>query len=370
MTFHHLQGHWGRGVVIAMALLATLHLSACATHLAPLSDAEQQALMSVGADAKRIQALLDAPANEKIDAMLVFKDGHMVLERYGNGYDRDKLHDIRSSTKAITGLLVGIAIDQGLIQSVNESILSYFPERQATHPEFAPIRIVDLLTMRSGLNANDWDAKSPGNEERMYKTDSWIDFFFDLEPVHAPGERFSYSTAGVVLLGELLARATGMPYAEFAHRYLFEPLGILDYSFAATPAAEADAGGHLKIRPVDFAKLGLLMMNGGVWGDQRIVSEEWVAESITPRVRIPQAPQTGPYMGYLWWQEPVDSGLVRSFQSRGNGGQYLIAVPHAGLLGVFTGSAYNSPKQYQPFLLMKDYLIPAFTTEQPTNSVD
>lgn len=326
----------------------------------PLSEAERERVGSAGGSSDLLQQMLAASGNGKIDSMQVYKNGQLVLERYGDVADKERLHDLRSSTKAITSLLVGIAIDRGYIGSVDDPILRYFPERTTSHPQFAEIRIRDLLTMRSGLDSNDWDGRSPGNEELMYKTDSWVDFFFSLSVVDAPGERFRYSTAGVVVLGELVARASGMPFDTFADTYLFRDLGIESFEYEKTPAGEVDAGGHLRLRPTDFAKIGLLMLNQGVWGEKRVVSEEWIGRSVAPAVKIPGAGEEGPYMGYLWWQEPVTNGKAKSFQSRGNGGQYLIAIPSKQILGVFTGSAYNNPKQFQPFLLMRDYVIPAF----------
>jgi CubicO group peptidase (beta-lactamase class C family) len=315
-------------------------------------------ISGVGGNVELFEKLLKSPNNQKINSILVFKDGKLIFERYRKSGDRDKLHDIRSSTKAITALLVGIAIDKGFIKSVEDSILNYFPERQNSNTAFSPIRIVDLLTMRSGLDSDDWDPKSPGNEEVMYTKDSWIEFFFNLNVDNKPGEKFRYSTAGVVLLGELIAKASKMPFDQFADKYLFQKLGIYDYSYDRTPVGEIDAGGHLKIKPRDFAKIGLLVLQKGVWDGQRVVSEKWVEEINEPVVAIPNTPLTGPYMGYLWWQEPVVNGQVRSFQSRGNGGQYLIAIPDDKILGVFTGSAYNSDRQFQPFILMKQYVIP------------
>ncbi|MEO8582133.1 MAG: serine hydrolase [Patescibacteria group bacterium] len=178
---------------------------------------------------------------------------------------------------------------------------------------------------------------------------SWVNFFFSLQPVYKPGERFSYSTAGVVVLGELIARASRMRLDQFADLYLFENLGFTDYSYARTPVGEIDAGGHLKISPFDFAKIGLLVLQHGLWNGQRIVSEGRSSKINEPAIMVSGASSTGPFMGYLWWQEPVVNGEVRSFQTRGKGGQFLIAVPSEDLLGVFTGSSFNSNKQLQPF---------------------
>lgn len=162
------------------------------------------------------------------------------------------------------------------------------------------------------------------------------------------------------MLGEIIHRASGQTYDAFARQYLLQPLGISDFVFAKTPAGEIDSGGHLRLRPRDFAKIALLMQNKGVWEGQRIVPESWVAACTTPHVVVTRAKPTSPYMGYLWWESPVVNGEVRSYQARGNGGQFLIVVPGENLIGVFTGSAFNMPLQMQPFYLMKKYIIPAW----------
>ena len=335
-------------------------LVGCSTLPKPLSEQERTGIAKAGGNAELLDGMLTYQNNEKIDATLIFKDGQLVLERYAHGYDAETPHDIRSATKAITSLLVGIAIDRGMIRDENQSILDYFPEQRAKHPMFQEIRIRDLLTMSSGLDSDDWIPSSLGNEEKMYASRSWIDFFFSLPVVDKPGTHFRYSTAGVVLLGELVKRASGLNLEKFADEYLFRDLGIVDYRYAKTPAGETDAGGHLRLRPRDFAKIGLLVLQNGSWNGKSLVSTTWIRKINEPAFIIPGVPKNGPYMGSLWWQEPVVDGEVRSFQARGNGGQYLIAVPSEGVLGVFTGSAFNDNQQMQPFLLMKTFVIPAF----------
>jgi CubicO group peptidase (beta-lactamase class C family) len=346
--------------LVFVSILSLFLLQACSTLPSPLSEQERRAITNSGGKADLLENMLTYQNTEKIDTTLIFKDGQLVLERYANGYDSDALHDVRSATKSITSLLIGIAIEKGVIKNEEQSILDYFPERRARHLLFQEIRIKDLLTMSSGLESDDWIPSSIGNEEKMYVSRSWIDFFFSLPIVDKPGERFRYSTAGVILLGEIIKRASGLELEKFADDYLFRDLGIVDYKYAKTPAGETDAGGHLRLKPRDFAKIGLLVLQNGKWNGKQLVSESWIRKINEPAFIVPGAPKGGPYIGYLWWQEPVVDGEVRSFQARGNGGQYLIAVPSEKILGVFTGSAFNDNKQMQPFLLMKNFVIPAF----------
>jgi CubicO group peptidase (beta-lactamase class C family) len=343
-----------------MAIFLVPFLYSCASLPKPLTESERVSISQSGGRADLVNEMLLSLIPEKTDSVLIFKEDKIVLERYANGYNPGKLHDIRSATKAITSLLVGIAIDKGMIASVDQSILEYFPEQANRHPEFRAIRIRDLLTMSSGLNSDDWDSKSPGNEEKMYQKKSWVDFFFSLQVIDKPGEHFRYSTAGVIVLGELVKRASGIPFDQFADKYLFQELGIVDYSYARTPADEIDSGGHLKLNSQDFAKIGLLVLQKGNWHFTQIVSQAWVQKAIEPAILVTGGHRVGPYMGFLWWQHPVIKGEVLSFQARGNGGQYLIAVPGENLLVVFTGSAFNDDKQLLPLSLTEKLVIPAF----------
>lgn len=163
-----MSGSW-KGIRFILSSLLLSLLTSCATLPVPLSDTERQSIMTAHGKAELFDAMLAEKNNQKIDSILVLKDGHTVFERYFNGYSATDKHDLRSSTKAITALLIGIAIEHGKIRDVDQSIMDFFPERAASNPEFKAIRIRDLLSMRSGLDANDWDAKSPGNEENMYR---------------------------------------------------------------------------------------------------------------------------------------------------------------------------------------------------------
>lgn len=299
-----------------------------------------------------------------IDAMLLVHRGAVVAEYYAPGHARRSLHDLRSATKSITSMLVGAATDRGMLD-LQASVESFFPE-QSAHPswrDYQPMRVGDLLTMSSGLDCDDW-AASPGNEERMYLSADWLDFFFAIPAKREPGERFSYCTSGVVTLGEIVSRVAGRSLPELAEAWLFEPLGITDAEWAEAPHGVTDSGGHLRLSVESLAKLGLLMHGGGVYAGKRLLSASYVEASLTPSTWI-FSPDQGPQYGYLWWLEPVRDGVAHSYQARGNGGQYIIALPAFDALVVFTGHAYNQPPEISqaPFDLTQRFVVPML--EQP-----
>ena len=305
---------------------------------------------------------LDAQGMQ-VDQIALMVDGRLLAARHSGSHSETTLHDLRSATKSVTSLLLGIAIDQGLIASADLPVDSFFPDLTA-HPsrsDWRALTLRDLLTMRSGLDCDDW-RDSKGNEERMYGTSDWVRFFYAIPAVAAPGSVFSYCTAGVVVLGEVIARAARQPLPEFAQAALFEPLGIRNAIWADAGAGITDAGGHLRLSLASMLKLGELMRTGGNWQGRRVVSQAWVTQSLRSSGAMwPNDPGLRAHMGQLWWLEPVRDGVGQAYQARGNGGQLIIVMPEFKLVLAVTGHAWNAPPQVQwaPFGLLERWLIPA-----------
>ncbi len=293
-----------------------------------------------------------------ISGILLVRRGVLVLEEYSGGFDRDSLHSMRSASKAITSALVGIAIDRGYIETLDAPLLPYFPEYEGDIENWnerkRDITLAHVLSMTSGVR---------GNEDAMYPTDDWIKFYLDQPLAAAPGEAFSYATSGIVTLGSVITRASGLRIPAFAYRYLFEPLGITAYRWPITNSRGnqglAMTGGGLNLRPRDMAKFGQLYLNGGVWEGKRLISEEWIKESTEKHAT---SDLHGEDFGYLWRMidRTVEGRTVRSFEAWGNGGQFIMVFPSLHLVAVFTGENYGLfPEMEQPFELMERYVLPA-----------
>lgn len=310
---------------------------------------------------------------KQITSVLVYQDGEFVFEKYYNGSDADRLNDVRSASKTITSMLVGIAIDQGHIKSVNDKAFDFFPKRKVRNPDPRKdaITLEDLLTMSSILECNDWNQFSRGNEERMYIIEDWGQFVMDLPvrgipPWEKPpeetkyGRAFSYCTGGSFLLGEIVEQASGQQLEAFADRHLFAPLGIEQAEWAFSPTGVAQGGGGLRLRSRDYAKLGALVLYGGHWNDQQILSSEWVKQSLEPRAVID--PERGMEYGYQWWLLAVDdAGQPMTVQAMaGNGGNYVFVVPDRNFVAVVTATAYGTQYMHQQSQrILKEFLIPA-----------
>lgn len=330
--------------------------------------------MAAGLDVARLEALgaaLEAGTFEDITSVLLAVDGRLVYEGYWNGKDRDARHDVRSASKTITGMLVGLAIEGGHIPSVEAPALSFFPGKAIANPDprKSATTIEDLLTMSSLLECDDENQFSRGNEERMYLIEDWPGFFLDLpikgfapwvtKPVDSPfGRSFAYCTAGVSTLGAVLEHATGRRVADFARETLFEPLGIVDPEWIFSPLGLAQTGGGLRLRGRDLLKLGQMTLDAGRWHGRQVLPAAWVAASTAAHV---QAADTDTY-GYLWWRRDFGAGgrTHPAVYMSGNGGNKVVVVPGARAVAVITTTHFNQRGMHQQTdRLLTDYLLAA-----------
>ena len=257
---------------------------------------------SVGLSSKSFDAMREAVSSgtfKKIGSVLVARQGKLVCEDYFEG-SRSTLRQTRSTTKSITSILIGIAIDKGFLPGVNAQVLSFFPDKHPfknPDPRKERITIEDFLTMSSLLECDDNNLFSRGHEERMYLTEDYVKFTLDLPIKGFPswatrpedsqyGRSFSYCTAGTATLGGVLERATNMRVPEFAKKYLFNPMGIQYADWPPTPSGLVMTGGGVGLESQDLLKLGQLYLNNGAWREAQIVSKAWVQTSTRPHVHV------------------------------------------------------------------------------------
>jgi CubicO group peptidase (beta-lactamase class C family) len=257
-----------------------------------------------------------------ITSVVVSRGGEIVVEKYLEG-DAATLRNTRSCTKTVASMLTGIAIERGLVSSVDASLVELLGA-DVNDPRKRAITLRDVLTMSSCLDCNDWDEGSPGNEELMYPREDWVGFALGLPVREATG--FSYCTAGVVALGAALERAVGEPLAAFARRQLFDPLGIEQAEWQTTPLGLVSTAGGLLLTSRSLLALGELYLRGG----DGLVPRAWVEESTCPHVRIDEQIE----YGYLWWLRP--SGGHESFFMSGMGGNRVHVFPALDLVAVIT----------------------------------
>ena len=316
---------------------------------------------------------------QRLTSVLLAVDGQLVFEQYFSGADAETLHDVRSASKTFASMLVGIAIDQGLLEGVDAKVFDFFPKHQVANPDprKQEITVEDLLTMSSLLECDDQNPHSRGNEERMYLIEDWVGFFLDLPikgfppwvtpPHESPfGRTFAYCTAGTTTLGAVLEQATKEQVEDYAQEHLFEPLGIDEVRWPISPLGLAQTGGGVRIRSRDLLKLGLLYQQGGEWQGQQVIPKSWVETSTSKHVHAGGAN----HYGYLWWRRDY-TAAERTFPTystyfmSGNGGNKVMVVPAARLVAVITSTFYNSRGMHeQAERILTDYLLASLPAER------
>ena len=328
----------------------------------------------------------------EVHSVLIFKDDKLVLEEYFEGHkyqwdgpnhhgelvtwNRSKLHVLQSVTKSITSACIGIAIDNGFIENVNQSIFDYLPEHQHLNTDGKDeITIEHLLTMTSGLEWMEWNASYSSRDNPIIEI--WFQeaeqnkhpFTFVLEGslIDAPGTGFRYYGGNQIVLGGIIENATQMDIDEFSAEYLFGPLEIDSFDWwSRFESGVIEAAGGLKMTPRDMVKIGVTYLNNGVWNGERIVSEEWVEKSAlafadNKGIDVPGTDKRDVGYSYSWWTKTFsNSGKeINMFYALGWGGQNIIVFPDLNTVVVLTGGTYTSSTR--TFTLLERYIIPALT---------
>ena len=339
-------------IAFAMILSAYLPLSVRGTgrtpsQTKPLGGIEwsQEKPAKSGVNAAALGSLYSEMAQEPhhdLKGIVIVRNGRLVSERYFNGDSVGTLHDIRSATKSITSLLMGITIQEGLVHSVNDSIALYLPGLPKDGKE--KITIKDLLNMRSGLDANDEDTATPGDEDNLDKSSDWIRTIYAVPMKGVPGSKYNYCSINAFMTGAIIENVSHIPLDEFARVNLFEPLGIQDYRWRHVPIDRITGQGNLSITTRDMAAIGELMLNDGVVNGQRLVSREWIARSLASQVAISDSDPYEDFYGYMWYTkaEPIGGDSIEVHFASGNGGNKIYIVPSLHMVVAITSSAYNT----------------------------
>lgn len=323
------------------------------TVAAPESQGLDPALLcSIGT---RFMAWKEANAH----SVLVLRHGRLVYEKYFTGaderygtslgivsYDAGKLHDLRSISKSVVSLLIGIAVDRGWL-AIDQSVFAFFPEHgDLRTPEKDRITIRHLLMMAAGFA---WDENlpytNPANSEiRMMFAKDRLRYVLEQPIVVEPGKVYNYSGGATALLGGILQKVSGRRIDTLAKEELFTPLGIRDFEWMPyQPDGEPATASGLRLRPRDLARIGQMVLDRGRWRGKQIVSESWIAVSITPHING----QSPFFYGYQWWlgRSLLDQQQIDWAAGLGLGGQRVYVVPALDAVVVVTTGLYNSGLQ-------------------------
>lgn len=327
---------------------------------------------AAGFDAAALCTVLQETANSKanVHGFLVERHGRLVAELYRNGpdspinirygignpfssdvsFDAQTLHDTRSISKSIVGLIYGIELEKGKVNGLDTPVLGAYADQADLHAvQLDSVTLKHLLSMSSGLQWEEWGRGAFSSDEtRLYWKNDQVRFVLERPVTATPGSRFNYNSGGTAVLADILVRSTGKSLTELAREEIFEPLHISRSEWAVDMRGRPTAFAGLRLRPRDMLKIGRLVNTRGRWGDRQIVPEHWITESTRQQVPtdinvIAIGGGTVGY-GYQWWTGNVDlKGRQLAWVSAlGNGGQRIFVVPDMDMTIVITAGDYGS----------------------------
>lgn len=348
-----------RSACIAFSLQVIL--AGAATGAEPEVGVEMAAPEAVGVDSAQLVRMSEWIRQDKLDvrSLLIIKDDKLIFERYSDGLTRDHNYELYSVTKTLTALTFGILAGDGRIAASDAAakwILKAHPEFEQALSDKKSIELGHLLSMSSGLLYKQVE----GSDPLYFQAPNRLKVALGTEPRIPPATRFEYTDANPVMVGAAIAAAAGQPEDRYAEAHLFKPLGMRNYRWTGADQTGTVSGGWgMRLRAIDMAKIGMLMLNDGKWQGQQVVPAAWIRQMSTPSSKA-----TAQDYGYYTWINHI----VRSepeFGAMGFKGQFITVLPkeHAVVVmtailptdgGLRTGTYVN---QYRR--MVNDYILPA-----------
>jgi CubicO group peptidase (beta-lactamase class C family) len=319
-----------------------------------------------------------------VHAVVIVRHGRLVFEQYFSGldqpwgkpeapydYDATTKHDMRSASKSIVSLLVGLAIDRRLIASVNEPLVKFFPELSAVKSTgWDKVTLRHLLTMSSGIK---WDETlawtDPQNDEPHlgYEADP-VRYVLSKPIAAAPDTVWVYNGGGTDLLGNILERVSGKSLEAFAREFLFQPLDATDFEWKSYPKnGRVAAAAGLRLRPRDAAKIGQLILSDGAWNGRQVVPPDWIMQSVIPRFQATGYFGGILFYGYQWWmgRSLAEGKEVKWIAAMGWGGQRIFVIPDLDMVVMTTSGLFRRPKEGMAALdILSNSVIPSVRDKQ------
>jgi len=291
-----------------------------------------------------------------IDSISIIRNGYMVLDAYFYPFSKGQRHIIRSCTKSIMSILIGIAIDRGYIKSVDQPIVELLPHNiiDSLGDNKRSITLEHLLIMASGLDCRDSHHYNWKGLFEMRRSGDWGQHVLNLPMVGPPGSKFEYCNGLSYLLSVIINTTTKMKTREFAEKNLFTPLGISEIDWEKSPQGIDVGYGRMWLKPHDMAKIGWLYLNKGSWEKKQLVSSSWVEKSTRGHIEA----KPGLQYGYQWWVN--DDG---NYSAIGYSGQYIMVATEMNMVVVFTGGLPVG-KTSLPLELTKKYILPAVVSSE------
>lgn len=293
-----------------------------------------------------------ADGADPLNSLIIVHEDTVITEQYFRGMRADRQVNIKSVSKSIMSALIGIALEEEHLESIDQPIVGFLPSyfNGGSDPRKREITIGHLLSMSSGL-----EGTSFGNYDAWILSSDWIRYALDRPLIADPGTRIEYSTGNTHLLSVILTEAAGMNTLTFSRRHLFEPLGIRMHAWVRDPSGYYMGGNNMHLSPREMLRFGQIYLHGGRYGDRQILPVDWVEQSLTPAIRWGYS---GRGYGFGWWFRRMRGHDV--WYASGYGGQYIFVVPSLDLIVVTTCSLEAGRRRRPPLVsTLERMIIPA-----------
>lgn len=292
-----------------------------------------------------LMALIRATPPNDFRGLVVIKDQQIAIEEYFNTYWRNSVHDIRSAGKSVTALLLGIALKEGLVDNLDRDVSSFFAKSKFPNinEDYRRITLRNLLDMASGLDADTDNPQSSGHASKWIARDDWRDYLLQVPLTYEPGSRYVYADINPLLIAGVIEETSGMSLQDFARQKLFNPLGIKQFYWYTNAANQTGAAGNLYLSTLDFAKLGVLVINGGKWGSQQLLDAGYIKSLYKESFDLRDDNPYSDAYGMFWYKSHRTFGKNKFdyIYASGNGGNHLIVIPRHKMVIALTSSAYG-----------------------------
>ncbi len=305
-------------------------------------------LEDAGFNSDSIENLLriinDTPPKD-FRGLVVIKENNIVIEEYFHTFWRNTIHDIRSAGKSITAMLLGIAIKEGLVDNLEQDVYSFFPENKYPYmnKDYKHIQLIHLLNMSSGLDADTDRPQTTGHAVNWIARDDWKEYLLKVPLTSTPGEKWVYADINALLVGAVIEERSGMSLKDFAKEKLFDPLGIEQFYWYTNTANQTGAAGNLYLSTLDFAKLGVVLVNEGKWKNKQIIELDYIQKLSDETFDLSDDNPYADFYGMMWYKSHRTFGEnnIDYLFASGNGGNHLIVVPDKEMVIALTSSAYG-----------------------------
>ncbi len=295
-----------------------------------------------GMDSSALARLVTAGESQSYDSVLIVRHGRLVVEAYYAPYTGDIPHQMFSSTKGVTGTLLGMVYKEGMLDRLDHPVLDFFTNRQVANSDEKKkaITIQNLLDMTSGL---DWDQGFEGGGREQSDVDkdrsaNWTQFILDRPMAHLPGQVFYYNNGNPDLVSAIITRLTGRLAEDYARKRLFDPLGIEDWHWDRDPQFVSVGEGMLYLLPRDAAKLGYLYLHHGEWDGQHLLPDGWADVLNHKLVNMHASWDAKLSYSNFFWVFPDR----RVYMFNGKNGQYVFVFPDQDIVAATTARKYQS----------------------------